>query len=155
MLGDHGRWGKNVWYEPSVGVPLIAAGPGIRRGVVTDALVSLHDLAATFLDYAAAGPLPEMDAVSLRPVLEGSSDTHRDHVIAGLHDWRTVRDATHKLVVGAPDGPLLYDLPADPWEDTDLAGSQPQTLARLQALLPPNRPERRATMNASTRKEAR
>ncbi|MGC9326868.1 MAG: sulfatase family protein, partial [Candidatus Hinthialibacter sp.] len=50
MLGDHDRWGKAVPYQPSVGIPMAAAGPDIKRGVVSGALVSLMDLAATFLD---------------------------------------------------------------------------------------------------------
>ncbi|MGH2354538.1 MAG: sulfatase family protein, partial [Chloroflexota bacterium] len=52
MLGDHNRWGKSTYYQPSAGVPLIAAGPGVREGVTSDALVSLHDLTATFLEHA-------------------------------------------------------------------------------------------------------
>jgi len=40
MLGDHDRWGKGVWHQPSVGVPLVMAGPGISQGIVSDALVS-------------------------------------------------------------------------------------------------------------------
>ena len=32
MLGDHDLWGKTKPHQPSVGVPLIAAGPGSREG---------------------------------------------------------------------------------------------------------------------------
>ena len=77
MLGDHGRWGKSQWYAASVGVPLIVSGPGVRRGIVSEALVSVHDLAATFVDYSRALPMPGMDAQSLRPLLEGKADAHR------------------------------------------------------------------------------
>ncbi len=86
MLGDHGRWAKSVWYTPSSGVPLIVSGPGIQSGVCSDALVSLHDLAATFLDYAQAAPLPDADTRTLRGHLEGHSERHRDFVISGLND---------------------------------------------------------------------
>ncbi|MDX1983132.1 MAG: sulfatase-like hydrolase/transferase, partial [Bryobacteraceae bacterium] len=44
MLGDHERWGKNVPYHQSVGVPLYISGPGVARGLVSDALVSLIDV---------------------------------------------------------------------------------------------------------------
>jgi len=77
MLGDHNRWAKSIWYQPSVGVPLIVAGPGVRQGMTSDALVSIHDLAATMLDYAGRAPLPGMDSRSFRPVLEGRAETHR------------------------------------------------------------------------------
>src|SRR5688500_9602096 len=118
MLGDHGRWGKTSWLQASAGVPLVVAGPGVRRGAESDALVSTHDLAATFLEMAGAAPLPGMDSTSLVPHLTGRSAGHRDFVRSGLDEWRLVWDGTLKLVQRAEDGgvlrTLLYDLEADP-----------------------------------------
>jgi arylsulfatase A-like enzyme len=54
MLGDHELWGKGVPYQQSVGVPLAVSGPGVARGVVSDALVSLIDVTATLADFAAS-----------------------------------------------------------------------------------------------------
>lgn len=135
MLGDHGLWGKSTWYEPSVGVPLIIAGPGIVPGQRSEALVSLHDLTATMLDYCALPPLPGMDALSLRAVLEGQREHHREFVVGGLDDWRLIVTDRHKLVLRAGQPPLLYDLIADPWEDDNIAPQQPETVAHLQKLL--------------------
>jgi arylsulfatase A-like enzyme len=90
MLGDHNRWEKSVWYHPSVGIPLIVAGPGIRPNAVSKALVSLHDLAPTFLELAGAAPLPDSDALSLLPLLRGQTNRHRDFVESALNDWRMV-----------------------------------------------------------------
>jgi arylsulfatase A-like enzyme len=134
MLGDHDRWGKSVWYTPSCGVPLIVAGPGVRSGVKSDALVALHDLAATFLDCAGAAPLPDSDARSLRPLLEGSTRSHRDWVTSALNDWSMVFDGRFKYVSGAGPQPLLYDVMEDPGEFRNLAHDQPQKVARLAAL---------------------
>lgn len=131
MLGDHGRWGKSVWYEPSVGIPLIIAGPGIRSGITSDAFVFLHDLAATFLDYAGAESLPETDAVTLRPLLEGKRTTRRSHIISGLNDWRMVFDGRHKLVAGARQLVILHDLESDPMEEENVAPHYPDIVARL------------------------
>ena len=116
MLGDHDLWGKRSYYQPSVGVPFVVSGPGVRRGVVSDALVSLHDAAATFIDYAGAAPLPGMDSRSLRPVLEGRSATHRARVTSAFEGWRMTFDGRFKDVQrdGAP--PLRFDLRRDPWE---------------------------------------
>jgi len=122
MLGDHGRWGKNTWHNPSAGIPLIMAGPGISRGRTSDALVCLHDLAATFLDYAAAPALPGMDARSLHAVLEGKTSAHRSLVRNGLHDWRMVFDGRFKRITRTNAPPLLFDLETDPHEMNDLAG---------------------------------
>jgi len=135
MLGDHGRWGKSTWYEPSVGVPLIVAGPEVGQGIVSEALVSLHDVAATFVDYAGAKPMPAMDALSLRPLLSGQTSQHRDYLISGLDEWSLVCDGRYKLVVQPEQLPLLFDLQADPLEDHNIAPQQPAVVARLQTLL--------------------
>ncbi|MBT3378284.1 MAG: sulfatase-like hydrolase/transferase [Lentisphaerae bacterium] len=131
MLGDHGKWGKCTYREPSVRVPLIVAGPEVRRGLVSDALVAIHDLAATFTDSAGATPMPEMDAVSLWPVLRGESEEHRAVVVSGLRGWRAAVDRSHKLVTGLTEGAVLHDLCADPNEDTNVAEIHPDVVARL------------------------
>jgi arylsulfatase A-like enzyme len=131
MLGDHGRWGKSTWRTASAGIPLIVAGPGVRQGLLSDALVSLHDLAATFLEYARAQPLPDMDAISLCALLSGRRVSHREVVTSGLDDWRMAFDGQHKLVIRIGQPPLLYDLAADPLEDLDIAPQEPHIVARL------------------------
>jgi arylsulfatase A-like enzyme len=138
MLGDHNRWGKTMWYDASAGVPLIVAGPGTQRGVVSTALVSLQDLTATFLDYAQAPALPGMEAISLRPLLEGTQTEHREYVVSGYGDWRMVFDGRFKLVDRTGQAPLLYDVQMDPWEDTDVAGQEPDIVARLQMAMVKN-----------------
>ena len=135
MLGDHGRWGKSIWYTPSAGVPLIASGPGIQRGVEADTLVSLHDLAATFIDYGQASPMPTMDAISLRPVLQGESSVHRSHVVSGLDNWRMVFDGKHKLISQPDHLSILFDIEADPLEDCNIAEREPEVVARLQKMI--------------------
>lgn len=145
MLGDHDRWGKSVPYQPSVGVPLYAAGPGVKSGVVSDALVSIMDLTATFLDYAGATPLKPSDSRSLRPLLEGRTRNHRAFLRSGLNAWRVVWDGRYKLVTGfdpaqSPKGradtaPLLFDLEADPLENTNLAAREPGRVKKLRELL--------------------
>jgi len=136
MLGDHGRWGKSVPYQASAGVPLLVMGPGVRQGHTSDALVSVMDLAATFLDYGER-PIPEhMDSRSLRPLLEGATDDHREHVLSGLGDWRLAFDGRHKYIEGFRGENLLFDLEQDPNEDVNLAADAPTVVKRLLAELP-------------------
>ena len=141
MLGDHGRWGKSTYYQPSVGVPLVVAGWGVRAGTACDALVSTHDLTATFLEWAGLPPLPGMDSRSLVPVLSGAAEVHRPHVRSGLDPWRMVFDGRYKLVRAAPgekeEGmtPRLFDLAEDAWEMRDLAPQRPAEVERLTPLL--------------------
>jgi arylsulfatase A-like enzyme len=131
MLGDHDRWGKSVPYQASVGVPLYVAGPGVRSGLVTDALVSVMDLTATFLDYAGLPRPNDMDSRSLRPLLEGQTRSHRECVLSGLARWRLVWDGRFKLVQGFDHAPLLFDLEADPLENQNLAPQTQDLVERL------------------------
>lgn len=135
MLGDHGRWGKSTWYTPSSGVPLIMSGPGIRQGLRSDTLVSLHDLAATFLDYAGTPPLSDSDSRSLRPVLEGKSKKQRDYIISGLNDWNMVFDGHYKLVTWNESSPILYNIQNDPNELKNVADGNPDVVKKLTKIL--------------------
>ncbi len=134
MLGDYGRWGKHVPYQPSVGVPLVVAGPGVRQGVCP-ALASVTDLTATFLDYAGL-PIPaEMDSRSLRPLLEGRTRSHREYLLSGLDPWRMAWDGRYKLVEGFGDGRLLFDMEEDPLESRNIASTAPEVVKRLEPLV--------------------
>ena len=106
-----------------------AAAPIVRRG-------SRRALTATFLDYTAAPGLPSMESRSLRGVLEGRTETHRDCVVSGLNGWRMVFDGRHKLVTRMEAAPLLYDIEADPQELKDIAATQPGVVARLTRMAP-------------------
>jgi arylsulfatase A-like enzyme len=154
MLGDHSRWGKGTWYSASVGIPLIVCGPGVKKGVVSDALVSLQDLAATFLDYAGTQGLPKMEALSLRALLEGRKDDHRKYVISGLNEWRMVFDGRYKLIMGAEHSPILFDLQNDLLEDKNIAKNNPNIVKRLTQVIEfdRKRSEQNVAANADKRR---
>ena len=135
MLGDHGRWGKGTWHHPSVCVPLVIAGPGVRDGVTCEAPVVLHDLATTFVERAAAKPMADTDGRSLAKVLAGAGAAPRKVAVSGLRDWRAVFDGRHKLIAPRDAADRLYDLADDPREDCDVAAGRPDVVARLRAAL--------------------
>lgn len=91
VSGDHGppgfTHGKCNLYDFGTAVSLAIRGPGIPGGRVVDDLVSLPDLAPTFLELAGV-PRPEvMTAKSLVPILHstksGQVDPERRWVITG------------------------------------------------------------------------
>ncbi|MBS1800593.1 MAG: sulfatase-like hydrolase/transferase [Acidobacteria bacterium] len=154
MLGDQGLWGKIVPYQPSACVPLIAVGPGIRKGTSSHALVSIMDFAATFLDYAGLKPSATMDSRSLRPLFEGKTETHREVVYSGLGGWRMVCDGRYKAITGYDvksrhtkptwtiysrevkgTPPAVFDLEQDPSEHVDLYAKMPMRAKSLLQLL--------------------
>ena len=154
MLGDHNRWRKRVPYQPSAGVPLVAAGPGVKGGRTSAAPASVMDLAATFLDAAGVAVPSTMDSRSLLPLLRGETDAHREIVRSGLEPWRLAFDGRYKLIRGFDESlpdyyssretpqyeqmrqlALLFDLAEDPLETVNLAAKAPDILKRLDEAL--------------------
>ena len=141
MLGDHGRLGKSVPYQASAGVPLVMAGPGIATGVSSDALVSLMDLAATFIDFADLPVASAMESRSLRPLMDRGGGQHRDSARSALRvarahasRFRMVQDHRYQLVEGFFETRALLDRETDPTESEDIAESKSGAVARLSRL---------------------
>ena len=157
MLGDHGRWGKNVPYQASAGVPLVVSGPGVESRGVVDVPATILDIHATALDLAGVDPGP-VDSRSLWPYLTGG-DSPREVVFSGLYQWRLAFDGRHKLIRGFGSNagedsfnettvlrslrecdPVLFDLDADPGETTNIATERSDARDRLDAALADLRP---------------
>lgn len=135
MLGDLGLWGKSKPFDPSIRVPLVAAGPGVASGRSSSALVHVHDLAATFLDCSGARPLAGVDARSLRALWRGDAKSHREKWRCGLRDWKLTSDGRWKLVEGWQGGEaLLFDTLQHPAEDKNLLAQHAEQAARLRQL---------------------
>lgn len=159
MLGDHERWGDSLPYQASVAVPLVIAGPGAARGT-SEALVSHIDLAATLIDLAGAPRLPDADALTLRPVLEGKTKTHREVLRSACDRWRLAFDGRYKLIRGFDPGgarprprpaaiegrPILFDRKLDPNETANIADEAPNQVERLSRMLQPGAGPRTTSM---------
>jgi arylsulfatase A-like enzyme len=104
VSGDHGppgfTNGKCNLYDFGSRVPLIVRGAGTVAGRVIDDLVSLPDLAPTFLELGGVTPPAEMTGRSVLPLLRsdkaGLVDATRDHVLIGRE--RHVEDARPGMV---------------------------------------------------------
>jgi N-sulfoglucosamine sulfohydrolase len=90
MTGDNG-WpfprGKASLYDSGTHVPLAFRGPGVRTpGRVSTALVSLTDLAPTFLAVTGIARPAGMTGQSLLPILQGvgGADARRDHTFTAM-----------------------------------------------------------------------
>lgn len=134
-LGDLGLYDKRFMYEPGLRVPLLAKGPGIKKGITPDQFVGNYDLAPTFLDLAGL-PVPDfMQGRSLAPLLRGESPTdwretfyYRYYHSPGHHNTVAhygVRTKNHKLIhYWDRDAYELYHLKADPNEQHNLLYDQ-------------------------------
>jgi arylsulfatase A-like enzyme len=120
VSGDHGApgfpHGKCNLYGFGTGVSLIVSGPGVRGGRVVDDMVSLPDLAPTFLEAGNVKPPAVMTGRSLWNVLQsdrqGLVDPARTWVVAGRerhveiarpdftpYPQRALRTLDHVLIV--------------------------------------------------------
>jgi N-sulfoglucosamine sulfohydrolase len=120
ISGDHGApgfpHGKCNLYGFGTGVSLIVAGPGVRGGRVVDDMVSLPDLAPTFLEAGNVKPPAVMTGRSLWNILQSESqgqvDPARTWVVAGRerhveiarpdyspYPQRALRTLDHVLIV--------------------------------------------------------
>jgi arylsulfatase len=153
MAGDHGRFGKTTFYEGSVRVPMLFAGPGIGAGQESAALVEVLDAGKTLNELCGVAHHALDQGRSLAPILTGERTQHRETVYAEMGCDRMLRDGRHKLAWGEPSfdarklgrlhldkpvnippsPPALYDLVADPHELQNLAGL-PEHRAALQAM---------------------
>jgi arylsulfatase A-like enzyme len=130
-LGDLGLYDKRFMYEPGLRVPLLARGPGIRRGIEPAQFVANIDLAPTFLDLAGLDVPDWMQGRSLAPLLRGETPAdwrqsvyYRYYHSPGHHNTAAhygVRTATHKLIYyWDKDAYELFDLVSDPTEQHNL-----------------------------------
>ena len=131
MLGDHGLFQKQVPYEPSIHVPLIVTGPGIRAGAESDVLLDMMDLNPTICALADVEAAPDMDARSFDGILNGKQTEHRQNIVFAMPQYRGLRNRRHKFVENSDDMPELYDLINDPKETLNIADEQTDQVASM------------------------
>ncbi|MCC6682676.1 MAG: sulfatase-like hydrolase/transferase [Phycisphaeraceae bacterium] len=147
MGSVHGLWGKAIYYEQAIGVPLLMSGPGIvGAGRTLAAPISLVDLFPTTCSLAGL-PVPEgLDGVDWSDVLTRTDSVKppRQHVFSAYLAYgiriqhharaveseraaamRLVRDERWKYVDIERASPLLFDMQHDPDELVNCA-DQPE-----------------------------
>lgn len=137
-LGDHHQIYKfSSHYDSVARVPLVMAGPGIDHMGEIDPLVELIDLGPTILDMAGLSPMDEANGITLRPLLEGSSEALHDtvyseygpRIMARTHNWKLVfyPGQTYGELYNLVDDPdelfNLYDHPSHAITQRDMIGN--------------------------------
>lgn len=123
--GAHGLWFKHLMNEESVGVPFIAAGPGVDAGARQHDPVSHVDIHPTLLAAAGLEPESDLPGVSLldgAPGLARRPGVMAEYHANGSHTGSFMyRDGRHKYIEHVGERPQLFDLVEDPGERVDLA----------------------------------
>jgi arylsulfatase A-like enzyme len=131
-LGEHEYFfdhGENL-FDPSMRIPLLVAGPGVKAGHRTDVLATTLDLVPTVLDAVKVSYPPDLAGASLlgaaraerrpdRARLQGQNDRNL------LAEW----DRRFKIVATPSDEGAryaLYDRKLDPGETRDASPENPE-----------------------------
>ncbi len=143
---DPWRDGKQSHYDGGLRVPFMVRWPGqIKAGSVCDYAGLNFDLFPTFLELAGVKPSAEIDAVSLKPLLDGGHITQPRELYFtrreggpayGGKSYDAIIRGDWKLLQNDPYGPLeLYNLRDDPQEKRNLASSNRKLVNELSAAL--------------------
>ncbi len=131
-LGEHDYYfdhGENL-FDPSMRIPLIVAGPGLKAGSRTDVLATTLDLVPTVLDAVKVSYPPELAGESLLPATRGERRPARPR-LQGQNDRNLLGAWDRRFkIVATPSEPgpryTLYDREADPGETRDESRAQPE-----------------------------
>lgn len=125
--GMKGRKGSTD--EGGVRSPLLVRWPGrIKPGTRLAQIAGAIDLLPTLADLAGIAAPKALDGLSLRPLLTGAGGAWPDRMIFAHWNGRiSVRTQTHRLDAAGK----LYDMVADPGQQRDISGEQPDLQRRL------------------------
>lgn len=138
-VGQHGLMGKQNVYEHSTKVPMLVSGPGIKKGIVNDQLMYLHDIFPTLCDMLHIDTPQSVATESQkhlftkkkakgRPLMYNAYSTDRFERVDGKKavrgHQRALRKGDFKLILSMYDTNLtkqLFNLEKDPLEQNNLA----------------------------------
>lgn len=138
MLGEHGIWEKQKFFEGSARVPLLVRWPrGFEGGRRVSANVNLCDLFATLCDLAAVPAPSGLDSRSLAPLCRGETVDWSNESVSqfGGRNLMIKQDARKYQYYGEEMPEVLFDLDRDPTERVNLI-DEPEYgpfLARMRA----------------------
>jgi choline-sulfatase len=120
MLGEHGIWEKQKFFEASARVPLIIRWPKRfgKTGRIVEENVNLCDLFATLCDFADI-PSPEgLDSRSMIPLMKEDASHWDNETVSqfGGKNLMIKRDQLKYQYYGKDWPEVLFDLDADPGE---------------------------------------
>lgn len=138
FYGEHGlNEERRLAYEETARVPLVVRWPGpVRQGGTSSHLVQLIDLAPTLLELTHVTDTVTRHGVSLAAPLHGAVTPWRSAILMEYYTdqvfprtltmgYQAVRTARYKYInyVDLDGMDELYDLQADPFELTNLIGT--------------------------------
>jgi len=137
------RGQKGQLYEGGIRVPFLARWPGkIKPGTSSDVPIAFWDVLPTLTDLVGENKLPDVDGVSLAPLLLGGAAPQRDFLYwefpgyggqqaVRMGKWKAIRTDLGK----GPQPTQLYDLEKDLGETTNVASANPDVVAKIEKIM--------------------
>ncbi len=127
---------KRSLHDGGIRVPMIARWPGrVPAGSVSEAVWYFADFLPTVAEIVGFDAPDRIDGVSVAPVLLGRASGLAERFLywgGTPGNAEAVRWGRWKAVREGPDEPLeLFDLSADPGEETDVASSSPEVASAI------------------------
>lgn len=134
------RGWKATFFEGGIHVPYFVKWPAqLPKGTKYDEPAAHVDIFATAAAAAGVATPTDrvLDGVNLLPYIEGKAEGRPHKTLFWRSGgYRVLLDGDWKLqVLDHPDKVWLFDLKADPTEQTNLAGTQPEKVAELRKVL--------------------
>ncbi len=141
---------KGQLYEGGIRIPMIVRWPGkVKAGAVSGVPWAFWDVMPTLAEIAGVAAPAGIDGVSVTQVLRGSGKAPHEFLYWEANGWtkatgelpeaqrkQAVRMGDWKAVRQRPGAALeLYDLKKDVGEKQDVAGENPQVVARIEGYL--------------------
>lgn len=152
FIGDNGSPGqvaqapfgrmraKGSSYQGGIQTPMFVHGPGIRSGESEAGLVNGTDFFATIAELAGIDVAAIHDSMSFAALLVDAASPSREFAYSeaipqsGAATSWTIRDAQHKLIQFDNGSQEVYDLLADPYEETELIAAGADVANIIQTL---------------------
>lgn len=138
------RGGLNGWKrdltDGGIRVPMIARWPSkISAGQTSDFVWALYDMLPTLAEVAAADTPSDIDGQSVMPALLGEQQTPHEYLYWEFFErgfQQALRFGPYKAIRFKQGKPLvLFHLPSDPGEQTDVAAQHPEVVDQAERYL--------------------
>ncbi len=135
LLGEHGLMGKanSMLGKEINSVPYIIRHPERKRaGETSDYFASTHDVAPTILSFQGLTVPGRMDGEDLSVMFDGADPPERAYWTTAYADHVAAGDGRYLLIAdNQGEERRLFDTEEDPDEEEDVAGDNPDVVARL------------------------
>ena len=136
---------KGSVYEGGIRVPFIARWPGrIKAGSTSEHICAFWDFLPTCCELIGADVPDDIDGISILPILLGQRGKQKKHkyLYWELRGRQGIRMGRWKAIRQKPNQKIqLYDLDKDIGEQNDLAGVNPDIVAKMAEIMKTGRTE--------------